>query len=63
MAEADRPIKRPEGASRIGYRATFFGENVSKENARIEPVDPERQARFEAMMWKLAPGNGLDPAE
>lgn len=44
----------PEGyGSQIGYRPTWTGENVTRENAQIEPVNAERQAEFEQALWRL----------
>lgn len=55
MAEADRIFGTRSKRNEIGYRATWVGANVTRESARIEPINPTRQAQFEALLWELRP--------
>lgn len=55
MAEADRKIRKESSENEIGYRPTWTGTNVTRENAKIVPLNPLRQKQFEALIWKLRP--------
>lgn len=57
--DQDKPVeperKRAEEPNQIGYRPRWTGENVTRENASIEPINEISQARFEKALWELRP--------
>jgi hypothetical protein len=42
-----------EDFDQIGYRPRWTGEDVTQENASIEPINEVSQARFEKALWEL----------